>query len=39
MNKCKICGFERVDDYGCLRCLMRYANNAMWKRLEDKENE
>ncbi len=39
MKKCKICGSTDVDDYGCLRCLIRYANNAMWKRLDEKEKE
>ncbi len=39
MKKCKICGSEDMDDYGCLKCLIRYANNLMWKKIEDEENE
>ena len=39
MKKCKICGSEDMDDYGCLRCLIRYANISVLKKLEEKENE
>ncbi len=39
MKKCKICGNEDMDEYGCLKCLIRYANNAMWKKIEDEEDE
>jgi len=39
MKKCKICGSEDMDDYGCLKCLIRYANHSALKRIEEKEDE
>lgn len=37
MKKCYICGSTDVDDYGCLKCLIRYANKDMWKKIIDEE--
>ncbi len=39
MKKCKICGSEDMDDYGCLKCLIRYANWTALERIEKKEKE
>jgi len=39
MKKCSICGSEDMDDYGCLKCLIRYANKEAWEKIEWKEDE
>ena len=40
MKKCKICDSEDMDDYGCLKCFINYANNTMWKKIiEEEEND
>ena len=40
MKKCKVNPKHFVDDYGCLDCFTDKANQMMWKRIiEDEENE
>ena len=40
MEKCEVDPKHFVDDYGCIDCFMDKANQMMWKKIiEEEENE